>query len=202
MKPGAHSGSLSIISDADVERIYRAALDLLMEPGLYSESDQFLDIFAKGGAKVDRGARTIQVPEEMVDWAIKVAPKSFVLHGRNDPAMDLQIEQGRTYYGMGGTSEPLFWDFELRRSRQPTKQDMINNTRVGHALANIDFVQTLCMSGDVPTSHTFFHDYDAIFRNTTKPTVMSIRLSAIRSTLLIAGDGLVSLGHATSISQK
>lgn len=174
MKPGAHSGSLSIISDADVDRIYRAALDLLMEPGLYSESDQFLDIFAKGGAKVDRSARTIRVPEEMVDWAIKVAPKSFVLHGRNDPAMDLQIEQGRTYYGMGGTSEPLFWDFELRRSRQPTKQDMINNTRVGHALANIDFVQTLCMSGDVPTSHTFFHDYDAIFRNTTKPTVMSI----------------------------
>ncbi len=174
MKQGLRSGSLSIISEEDVELIYRAALDLLMEPGLYSESDLFLEIFAKGGAKVDRSARTIRVPRELVEWAIQAAPKSFVLYGRNDPSMDLLIEQGHTYYGMGGTSEPLFWDFERRRSRQPTKQDMINNTRVGHALGNIDFVQTLCMSGDVPTSHAFFHDFDAIFRNTTKPTVMNI----------------------------
>ena len=174
MKPGARSGSFTVISEADVERIYRAAIDLLMEPGFFSESDLFLDIFAKGGAKVDRTARTIRVPEDMVEWAIKSAPKSFILYGRNDPSMDLQVELGRTYYGMGGTSEPLFWDYDLRRSRQPLKQDMINNTRVGHALPNIDFVQTLCMSGDVPTGHTFFHDFDAIFRNTTKPNVITV----------------------------
>ncbi len=174
MKQGLPGGSLSIISEAAVERIYRAALDLLMDPGLYSESDLFLEIFAKGGAKVDRSAHTIRVPREMVEWAIQVAPKSFVLYGRNDPSMDLLIEQGHTYYGMGGTSEPLFWDFDLRRSRQPTKQDMLHNTRIGHSLPNIDFVQTLCMSGDVPTGHAFFHDFDAIFRNTTKPTVLNI----------------------------
>ncbi len=174
MKQGARGGMLNIISDADVDRIYQAALDLLMEPGVFSESDLFLDIFAKGGAKVDRSARTIRVPKELVEWAIQTAPKSFVLYGRNDPSMDMQVGQGHTYFGMGGTSEPLLWDFDLRRSRQPTKQDMINNTRIGHALTNIDFVQTLCMSGDVPTGHTFFHDFDAIFRNTTKPTVMNI----------------------------
>jgi trimethylamine--corrinoid protein Co-methyltransferase len=174
MKPGARGASLSVISDEDVERIHRGSLDLLMEPGIYSESDLFLDIFAKGGAKVDRAARTIRVPEELVKWALQAAPNSFTLYGRNDGARDLQIELGRTYYGMGGTSEPLFWDYELRRSRRPCKQDMINNTRVGHALSNINFVQTLCMSGDVPTSHTFFHDFDAIFRNTTKPTVLNI----------------------------
>jgi trimethylamine--corrinoid protein Co-methyltransferase len=145
-----------------------------MEPGIYSESDLFLDIFVKGGAKVDRSARTIRVPKELVEWAIQSAPKSFVLYGRNDASKDLQIELGHTYYGMGGTSEPLLWDYALRCSRQPTKQDMINNSRVGHALSNINFVQTLCMSGDVPTSHTFFHDFDAIFRNTSKPTVLNI----------------------------
>jgi len=174
MNLGARGGSLTIISETDVERIYRASLDLLMDPGFYSESDLFLDIFSKGGAIVDRSARTIRVPEELVDWAIQSAPKSFVLYGRNDPARNLQIELGNTYFGMGGTSEPLFWDYKLRRSRQPTKQDMVNNTRVGHALSHINFVQTLCMSGDMPTGHTFFHDFDAIFRNTTKPTVLNV----------------------------
>ena len=130
MKPGARSGSFTIISDADVERIYQAALDLLMEPGFFSESDLFLDLFAEGGAKVDRTARTIRVPKELVEWALVSVPKSFTLYGRNDPSMDLQVELGRTYYGMGGTSEPQYWDFDLRRSRQPTKQDMIHNASV------------------------------------------------------------------------
>ena len=174
MKTGAPGGSLTVISDENVERIYRASLDLLMDPGIFSESDLFLDLFEKGGARVNRAERTIQVPQELVEWAIQSAPKSFTLYGRNDPAMDLKIELGHVFYGMGGTSEPSFWDYGQGKPRQPTKQDMINNTRLGHALPDIDFVQTLCMSGDQQTDVIFFHDFDAIFRNTTKPTVINI----------------------------
>jgi trimethylamine--corrinoid protein Co-methyltransferase len=163
-----------VISDENVERIYRASLDLLMDPGIFSESDLFLDLFEKGGARVNRAERTIQVPQELVEWAIQSAPKSFTLYGRNDSAMDLKIELGHVFYGMGGTSEPSFWDYDQGKPRQPTKQDMINNTRLGHALPDIDFVQTLCMSGDQQTDVIFFHDFDAIFRNTTKPTVLNI----------------------------
>ena len=174
MKTGAKGGSLRILSDSDVERIHLASLSLLEDPGILSDSDLFLDILQKGGAKVDREKRTIRVPREMVEAAIKIAPSSFVLYGRNDPDMDLLIEPGRVYYGMGGTSEPMFWDYDLWHPRQPTKADMITSTRIGHALPHIDFVQTLCMSGDMPTDQIFFHDFDAIFRNTTKPSVINI----------------------------
>ena len=34
---------------------------------------------------------------EMVDAAVESAPRSFVLHGRNDPAMDILLEPGRCY---------------------------------------------------------------------------------------------------------
>jgi trimethylamine--corrinoid protein Co-methyltransferase len=174
MKTGAKGGSLKILADEELDRIYKASLALLEDPGIFSESDLFLDIFEKGGARVDRETRTIRIPRDMVETAIQSAPHSFVLYGRNDPDMDMLIEPGRVYYGMGGTSEPFFWDWDKWQSRQPTKQDMITSTRIGHALANIDFVQTLCMSGDMPTNTIFFHDFDAIFRNTTKPTVINI----------------------------
>ena len=174
MKTGANGGTLKVISEDDVQRIHQSALSLLEDPGIYSESDLFLDIFQKAGANVDRDSRVIRVPPDLVEAAIKSAPRSFVLHGRNDPDMDMLLEPGRVYYGMGGTSEPLFWDYDLWQSRQPTKEDMVLNTRLGHALPNIDFVQTLCMSADKPTGHVFFHDFDAIFRNTTKPTVLTI----------------------------
>ena len=171
MKTGARGGALTVISEEDVERIYRASLDLLMDPGIFSESDLFLDLFEKGGARVNRAERTIQVSQELVEWAIQAAPKSFILYGRNDPAMDLQIELGHTYFGLGGTSEPMVLDYDLGKPRQPTKQDMINNTRIGQALVDIDFVQTLCMSGDQPTDTIFFHDFDAIFRNTSNERI-------------------------------
>ena len=174
MKTGAKGGTLKFLSEEDLQRIYEASLSLLEDPGIQSESDLFLDIFEKGGARVNRERSTIHLSREMVEWAIRSAPSSFILYGRNDPEMDLLIEPGRVYYGMGGTSEPMFWDWDRWQSRQPTKQDMITSTRVGHALKNIDFVQTLCMSGEMPTETIFFHDFDAIFRNTTKPTVLNI----------------------------
>jgi trimethylamine--corrinoid protein Co-methyltransferase len=174
MKTGAQAGSLTVLSETDLDRVYEASLSLLMEPGLVSDSDLFLELFEQGGAIVDLANRTIRLPRPMVEWAIQSAPESFVLHGRNDPGADLMVELGRVYYGMGGTSEPLFWDWDRWEARKPTKADMIACTRVGHALPNIDFVQTLCMSGDKPTGEIFFHDFDAIFRNTTKPSVINI----------------------------
>src|SRR5512134_2208201 len=139
MKTGAKGGMLKISSEEDLQRIYAASLSLLADPGILSESDLFLDIFEKGGARVDRERRTIHLDREMVAAALQFAPSSFILYGRNDPAMDLLIEPGRVYYGMGGTSEPQFWDWDQWRARQPTKQDMIDSTRVGQALPNIDF---------------------------------------------------------------
>jgi len=174
MKTGMRGGSLRILSENEVDRLHQAALSLLDHPGIFSESDLFLDIFAKGGAIVDRQARTICLPADLVESAVQSAPSSFVLHARHEDANSLLLEPGRVYYGMGGTSEPMFFDYSLRRGRQPTKQDMVNSTRLGHALPNIDFVQTLCMAGDQPTNQIFFHDFDAIFRNTSKPTVLNI----------------------------
>src|SRR3990172_8095277 len=129
MKTGAKGGTLRILSDNELERIHKAALSLLEDPGILSDSDLILDICQKGGAKVNREKRTIHIPADMVEAAIKSAPSSIVLYGRNDPAMDLLLEPGRVYYGMGGTSEPFFWDYDQWRSRQPTKQDMINSTQ-------------------------------------------------------------------------
>ncbi len=175
MKTGATSWNLDTLSEEAAQRVHQAALALLEDPGIFSESDLFLDIFQQGGASVDRDSRIIRLPPDMVEAAVESAPRSFVLHGRHDPDMDLLIEPGRVYYGMGGTSEPHIWDYDLMKPRHPTKADMVNSTRIGQALPNIDVVQGLCMSGDKqPPEVIFYHDYDAVLRNTTKPTVISL----------------------------
>jgi trimethylamine--corrinoid protein Co-methyltransferase len=172
MKVSHSGGSWDVLTRGDLEHIHLASLSLLEDPGIFSESDLILDLFQKGGARVDREARIIRVPPEMVDEALKSAPNSFVLYGR-DPEMDLLLEPGPVYYGMGGTSEPFFWDYDLGRPRQPTRLDMVQATRLAQALPNVDFVMALCSAGDAPPGENFIYEYDAIFRNTTKPVVVS-----------------------------
>ena len=175
MKTGAKSWNMNILSDTAAEQVHQAALALLQDPGIFSESDLLLDICRRGGAQVDDDARIIRMPADLVEWALNTAPRSFTVYGRHAPENDIQLESGRVYFGMGGTSEPHILDYDLLKPRRPTKADMVAGTRLGHALPNIDVVQSLCMSGDItPTDVIFYHDYDAILRNTTKPTVISL----------------------------
>ncbi|OGN75430.1 MAG: hypothetical protein A2X25_15325 [Chloroflexi bacterium GWB2_49_20] len=172
MKFSTQGGTHNVLSEADIERIHLASLKLLEDYGIFSESDLILDIFEKGGASVDRESRRIRVLPEMVDAALKSAPDSFVFFGR-DSQYDLSLENGPIYFGMGGTSEPFFWDYSLGKPRTPTKADMVDCTRIGQAAANIDFVMALCSAGDYSGDQVFLHEYDAIFRNTTKPILYS-----------------------------
>lgn len=170
MREGLAGGMLSLVSDAQLERIHAASLSLLEDHGLLSESDLVLDLFEKGGARVDRQSRMIRVPRSLVEAALQSAPKSFVFHGR-DSQDDLLLQPGRCFFGMGGSSEPFFWDYDSGRPRTSTKDDMVRCTRVGQSLSHIDFVMALCSAGDVPGELTFLHEYDAILRNTVKPVL-------------------------------
>lgn len=170
MKEGMIGGSFKVLSDDDLQRIHAASLRLLQEHGMQSESEWIAKVFKRGGARVDLETGVIRLGPEMVEAALAEAPRSFTLYGR-DPGMDLLLESGRVYFGMGGTPEPFLWDYSLRGPRQPTKADMVDNTRLGQALTHIDFVMSLCSAGDVPRDQSYLHEYDAIFRNTTKPVI-------------------------------
>ena len=172
MKPATRGGTLNVLTEAEVERIHSASIFLLENHGVFSESDLILDIFEKASAWVDRENRIIRLPAEMVASAMQSAPASFTFFGR-DPQYDILLEQGPLYFGMGGSSEPFYWDYKLGKPRLPTKADMVTCTRVGQAALNIDFIMALCSAGDYPAKQVFLQEYDALFRNTTKPILYS-----------------------------
>lgn len=172
MKAGLPGGLLNVLSDDDLQRIHQASLAILADPGVRSDSDLILDTFARAGARVDRASRTIRLEAAMVEEAARLAPRSFVFYGR-EPEMDLLLEQPRTYFGLGGSAVPLFWDAEKQVLRSPTSADMAAATRVGHALANVDFIMSLASAGEAPPDLHYFYEYEAIFAHTTKPVIYS-----------------------------
>jgi trimethylamine--corrinoid protein Co-methyltransferase len=173
MKTGAACAALGLASEQDLRRINEAGLELLEGHGILCESEAILAICKKGGAKVDRSSKTIRLGRGLIEEALRKTPKSFVLNGI-DPEMDLLVKPGLVYFGMGGSSEPFYYDFELGQARRPTSSDMESCTRVGQNLKNIDFIMTLCTSGDVPVGQAFYYDLATILRNTTKPVVFTM----------------------------
>ena len=170
MKTVPKVAHLNFLSEDQIQAIHDTSIRLLGTHGFRCDSRLIFDIFARSGANVDETERIIRLPPDMIEGALASAPSSFVLYGR-DPAMDLLAEAGRPYFGMGGTSEPFVWDYDLGLPRPPTVADMVRNTRLAQSCENIDFVMAICSAGDVPKSEIYLHEYDAIFRNTTKPVI-------------------------------
>jgi trimethylamine--corrinoid protein Co-methyltransferase len=191
MKISPSVSMLNVLDEPQLRLIHENSLTLLRAQGVKSESGLIFDIFRRAGADVDVDTRVVRVPPSMVEEALRLAPKSFVIYGREEK-MDLLAEAGRAYFGMGGTSEPFVWDYKLGRPRQPTVDDMVASTRIGQAAENIDFMMALCSAGDVPKSQIYLHEYDAIFRNTSKPVIYTApgrRFAARFIEMAIAASG-------------
>ncbi len=172
MKKGLKGVSLKMVYDSAVEKIHNASISLLEDFGIYCGSDLILDVFKRNGANVNSDSRIIKIPSDMTEEAIKLAPESFVLYGR-DSAMDILLEPGMIYFGSGGSPEPYIYDYGSNQRRKSSKTDMEESTRLGEVLKNIDFIGSICCAGDKYEDIQLFHEYDALLRNTNKPLLYS-----------------------------
>jgi trimethylamine--corrinoid protein Co-methyltransferase len=72
-----------ILSESEKERIHRDSVEILETVGICFHSDKAVEILKKNGASVDEANRIVRIPKEMLDQALRTAPKSFVLGARN-----------------------------------------------------------------------------------------------------------------------
>ena len=116
------------LSPKEQQVIHEDSLKILSEVGALFHSDRALDILAKSGAQVDRDSKIARIPKEMVDQALKTAPKSFVL-GARVPENDFALPS--TYSGYVLDNGGIFTrDFKTRERRNANFQDHMDFLRV------------------------------------------------------------------------
>jgi len=71
-----------ILTEDDKQKIHAESIRILAEVGAKFLSPKALKILKDNGAKVDTDTQIARIPEEMVQQALKTAPKSFVLGSR------------------------------------------------------------------------------------------------------------------------
>jgi trimethylamine--corrinoid protein Co-methyltransferase len=175
MKRNIHAGklasgglSLNILTDAELNEIHLATLEILDRTGLFFESEDALDVFDTCGAIVDRKNKIVKIPPHVVEDAIRSAPSTLVLAGRN-PENDIVLSDGRVGFINFGKSIFVV-DPYSKEIRKTTKADVCKVAKLVDYLSDIDAYLNAVTSHDVPQKHDVaqLHNAEAAFLNTTK----------------------------------
>lgn len=173
--PGQRGGQYQPLSTGEIRQIYTCALKLLSDLGIGDVPSRLMADLVAVGAK-DNGAGRVLFPAQVVEQAIKTAPKTFPLHGR-DPARTITVGDDRVYFGTGGAAVQTL-DMDSQAYRPSTLEDLHHFTRLQDTLANVSWYTRCCVATDVPD----IYDLDvntvyALLCNTTKPTATSFTVA-------------------------
>ena len=158
--------SLNILTEDDVKKIHLGTLEVLDQTGVFVEDEKALDCFEAGGARVDRESKMVQIPPHLVEEAIRSAPSSVILAGR-DPKHDLVLEGDRVHFTNFSEGVKVN-DLYTGENRPPVKKDLVDSAKVIDYLAEVDFCEKALGAHDVSQETAPLHNAEAYLTNTTK----------------------------------
>lgn len=158
--------SLNILTEDELEDIHLGTLEVLENTGIYVENPEALDIFAAGGASVNRKSGVVKVPAYVVEEAIDSSPARAILYGR-DSKHDLVLDGTRVHFTNFSEGVQVVDPFS-GEIREPVKKDLENSARVIDYLDDVDFCEKALGAHDVDQASAPLHNAEAYLTNTTK----------------------------------
>ena len=173
--PGQIGGTYKPLTEAELEKIYETALDLLDRLGMGEVPDRLRKDLLTVGAK-DNGEGRILFPPSLVEAVVDQAAKTFILHGRDD-SRSIEVGGNRVYFGTGGAAVQTL-DLDNGRYRPSTLEDLHNFTRLQDKLANVSWYTRCFIATDVPDNFDLdVNTAYALLKNTTKPTATAFTIA-------------------------
>src|SRR4030066_820199 len=74
--------NISLLTDELVNKILDEAFQLLVNPGIKVQSPSALQLLEVAGARIDREAEVVHIPENIVRQALETVPHEFHLYDR------------------------------------------------------------------------------------------------------------------------
>jgi len=156
-----------VLSDADVERLDAAIIEVLGDVGVCFPLERALDALERGGCRVDRASRVARMPEEVVRAALQAAPKAPLLAAR-DPRCDLVLDGQSCYLSNDGCGVWVI-DPDTGERCASTKADVADSARFVDAVPQVSFYWgPVVTAEDVPLATRPLHELEAIFAGTSK----------------------------------
>lgn len=116
------------LSEDEQLKVHERSIKILEEVGVKFLSEKALKVLETNGARVDYREKLARIPGEMVDQALRTAPKSFVLGARN-PEFDAAYPSAHTGYVFDGGGV-FTYDYAKKERRYATLKDCEQAFRV------------------------------------------------------------------------
>jgi trimethylamine--corrinoid protein Co-methyltransferase len=159
-----------VLSDAQIEEVFHAALDVLARVGTRVHGEEGLPLLHNAGCLASDG-NLVRIPARLVRAALNTTPGQILVAGR-DRKQRVYLEKDKFHFGTGSDC-PSLVDPHTDEVRKYTFDDVYNAARISDALPNIDFHMSLGLtSGVLPKT------YDrpqllAMLKGTAKPLVIT-----------------------------
>jgi trimethylamine--corrinoid protein Co-methyltransferase len=159
-----------VLSDDQIEEIFRSALDVLERVGTRVNGEEGLALLRDAGCLVGDD-NLVRIPSWLVKDALNTTPERIVVAGR-DRRQRIVLEKDKIYFGTGSDCPSLI-DPYTDEVRKYTYQDVYNAARVSDALPHINFHMSLGLTSGVPAQTYDRHQFRAMMQGTSKPLVIT-----------------------------
>jgi trimethylamine--corrinoid protein Co-methyltransferase len=162
---------LTMMAEEQIQEAHRNTLQVLSETGARVDSPAILQMLEQK-LRLKSQDRIIKFPPEVVEEAIKSAPKTIDIYTRRGEHK-LKLGEDRLRFGVGVTAlyyqEPVNEKLELF-----TRKNFQDLTRLGSVLPLYDVISTVGIVRDVKEELTDLYGSLEHISNTTKPLVLLV----------------------------
>ena len=174
-----------MLSESDIERIDRAAMDLLENPGVKIDDEEIVKRLFASGAKPGASSLVVRFPKRMVEEYLSLTPERFFLADRAGGKREISPDTPSRFW----TGAALFY-LDPKGLRLIEKKDLADFSRIVETLSNVD-VMVGTSTEDTPPPHRDFVGFRIMAANTRK------HLRALSFTAR-GGEGMIEMAKVLS----
>ncbi len=161
--------NITLLDDELVKQILDEAFQLLINPGIKVQSPQARELLEGAGAKVDKEAEVVQIPEKLVYQALETVPHQFYLYDRNgNPKVNYG---GNAVHFDPGSSGVHILDPVTNEHRPSLSGDLVNIVKLTEMLPQYDAQSTAVICNEIPKSISDLYRLYLVLLHSTKPIV-------------------------------
>ena len=158
---------LRVLGGEQIGKIHDASLEILQTTGVRIPHPEMRRLFCEAGAKVDRAAELVRIPEDIVVRCLASAGKEFTLYGRDRTRQARYGVGARNYNSVGG--EALWVDDTCTQRRYATLEDVAVAARLADGLPLINLVGAMADPHELPAAYRCVEVAATQVKHTVKP---------------------------------
>jgi trimethylamine--corrinoid protein Co-methyltransferase len=168
---------LTVLSADQISQVHARSLEILGTVGVRVDSPAARALLARAAGTCG-GDGPVRLPAELVEWALRSAPRDIDIYRRTgEYAFKLGPGGDGTRFGIGVTN--LYYQDPLTDAAVPfTRGHMASCTRLGDALPAFDCISTVGVPRDLPPAQADVFATLEMAANTTKPLVLLVSEAA------------------------